>query len=97
MPDSEKVNVCFLPDNINISVQKGENLLEVAMRAGIHINASCGGAGVCGKCKVILETGEVGQDGDDILSIEDKEKGFVQACTSTVLTDVDIRIPPGEC
>jgi len=38
-------------------VDDGENLLRAAMEAGVHINASCGGEGVCGKCLVIIEKG----------------------------------------
>ena len=29
------------------------------MEAGIHINASCGGRGTCGKCKVKILKGSV--------------------------------------
>jgi len=41
--------VKFLPHNKEITVMHGENLLRAAMEAGVHINASCGGEGVCGK------------------------------------------------
>ncbi|MDY6851332.1 MAG: 2Fe-2S iron-sulfur cluster-binding protein, partial [Thermodesulfobacteriota bacterium] len=51
--------VHFLPDDVSIEVEEGENLLKAAMLAGVHINASCGGAGVCGKCRVILEDGDL--------------------------------------
>jgi len=43
-------------------VPDGENLIRAAMEAGVHINASCGGEGVCGKCRVIVEDGTV-EDG----------------------------------
>ena len=56
---SKKVKVHFEPDNIDITAKQGENLLETAIDAGVHINASCGGAGVCGTCKVLLKQGEV--------------------------------------
>ncbi|MGD8980642.1 MAG: 2Fe-2S iron-sulfur cluster-binding protein, partial [Desulfobacterales bacterium] len=46
----DKCNILFLPHNIKIAVIKGENLIRAAMEAGVHINASCGGEGVCGKC-----------------------------------------------
>ncbi|MBL7207514.1 MAG: 2Fe-2S iron-sulfur cluster binding domain-containing protein, partial [Desulfobacterales bacterium] len=45
--------VLFLPHNKSIIVRDGENLIRAAMEAGVHINASCGGEGVCGKCRVI--------------------------------------------
>ena len=56
----DKCNILFLPHNIKIAVIQGENLIRAAMEAGVHINASCGGEGVCGKCRVIIEEGNVG-------------------------------------
>ena len=56
---NEKCAVTVLPHNRKIEVETGTNLIRVAMDAGIHINASCGGEGVCGKCRVILEDGEL--------------------------------------
>jgi ferredoxin len=47
--------VHFEPDNINIDVEPGANLMETAVAAGVHINASCGGAGVCGTCNVLIK------------------------------------------
>ncbi|MBI5585079.1 MAG: 2Fe-2S iron-sulfur cluster binding domain-containing protein, partial [Deltaproteobacteria bacterium] len=40
--------VVFNPDKVEVKVPEGENLLRAAMQAGVHINASCGGEGVCG-------------------------------------------------
>lgn len=34
-------------------------MLKAAMEAGVYIQASCGGEGVCGKCQVRIEQGEV--------------------------------------
>ena len=56
---SKKKTVHFSPDNVDIVVEEGVNLLEAAINAGVHINASCGGAGICGTCKVLIEKGEV--------------------------------------
>ena len=44
--------VHFLPDDVKVTVEKGENLLDVAANGGVYIHAFCGGEGVCGKCKV---------------------------------------------
>ena len=51
-------NILFQPANRKVVVQDKENLLRAAMEAGVHINASCGGEGVCGKCRVIIEKGD---------------------------------------
>ena len=56
---NKKVKVHFNPDNVDIVVDKGENLLQAAIAAGVRIHASCGGAGTCGTCKVLIEKGQL--------------------------------------
>lgn len=85
--------VKFLPHNKEIIVRDGQSLIRAAMEAGVHINASCGGGGVCGKCRVIIESGEVGDGISEKLSKADLESGYRQACLATVRDDLIIRIP----
>ena len=86
--------VTFNPYDLTIEVPEGENLLRAALRAGVHINASCGGEGVCGKCKVLLESGEVTSLKSGLLSNEEWDLGYRQACQTQVISDVVVRIPP---
>jgi len=74
-------------------VKDGESLLRAAMEAGVHINASCGGEGVCGKCRVILEEGKVDGGISEKLNEEDISKGYRQACLSTIISDIVVRVP----
>ena len=85
--------VTFLPDDVTVETTTGANLLETAMRAGIHINASCGGAGVCGKCRVILEAGELDSPKTEHISDEDYQAGYRQACKAEIQGDVTVRVP----
>jgi uncharacterized 2Fe-2S/4Fe-4S cluster protein (DUF4445 family) len=85
--------VKFLPHHRQITVNAGDNLIRAAMEAGVHINASCGGEGVCGKCRVIVEAGQVAGGLSDQLSPADREKGYRLACRSTITGDVTIRVP----
>ena len=85
--------VKFLPHNKEIIVSGGQKLIRAAMEAGVHINASCGGEGVCGKCRVLLEEGELGEGVSEKLSKEDIDRGYRLACKSIVNSDVTIRIP----
>lgn len=85
-------NIQFLPDNVSIEVEEGENLLSAAARAGVYINAYCGGDGVCGKCKVAIEQGEV-ISSQGQLKKEDQEAGRRLACQSSVKSDLVVRIP----
>jgi uncharacterized 2Fe-2S/4Fe-4S cluster protein (DUF4445 family) len=89
----KKHQILFLPHNIKIFVKKGENLIRAAMAAGVHINASCGGEGVCGKCRVIIEDGNVEGGISEKLDREDIERGYRQACLSNVFSDLVVRIP----
>lgn len=86
--------VIFEPYNITIAVRDGENLLRAALDAGVHVNASCGGEGVCGKCRVILEFGELEAERGDSIDEAAWAAGYRQACRSRVRSDVVIRIPP---
>ncbi|MBW2683478.1 MAG: 2Fe-2S iron-sulfur cluster binding domain-containing protein, partial [Deltaproteobacteria bacterium] len=86
-------SIKFLPHERTISVPAGESLLRAALEAGVHINASCGGEGVCGKCRVLVEEGEVSEGLSERLSKEDIEKGYRLACLTKISEDVTIRIP----
>lgn len=83
----------FLPDDIRVKVAPGENLLTAAAAAGVYIHAYCGGDGVCGKCKVHLEQGEVECDSAATLKQADYEKGVRLACKTRVISDITVRIP----
>ena len=86
-------NVLFLPHNQNITVPDGETLIRAAMEAGVHINASCGGEGVCGKCRVIIEEGSVEEGITEKLNKEDLEKGYRLACKAVIRGDIAVRVP----
>ena len=85
--------VHFLPDDISIDVDEGANLLQAAMLAGVHINASCGGSGVCGKCRVVLEGGDLDSPRTEHITEEEYASGYRQACRAEVRGDVEIRVP----
>ncbi len=77
-------HVTFKPYEITVEVPDGENLLRAALMAGVHINASCGGEGVCGKCRVLLESGELTSTRSGLLSDEEWDLGYRQACQSFI-------------
>ena len=85
--------VKFLPYDIQIEVEDGERLIRAALEAGVHVNASCGGEGVCGKCRVLIEAGTVEGGISEKLSAEDRAAGYRLACQATVKNDLTVRIP----
>lgn len=85
--------VLFLPHNKEISVPEGESLIRAALDAGVHINASCGGEGVCGKCRVVVESGRLEGGISEKLSEEDRKEGVRQACLASIVEDLVVRVP----
>ncbi len=83
----------FLPHNREITVPDREILIRAAMEAGVHVNASCGGEGVCGKCRVLIEEGTVEDGITEQLDKEDIDNGYRLACKSLVIGDLVVRIP----
>lgn len=90
---NQSYTIQFLPHNREIKAAGGTSLLRAAMDAGVHINASCGGEGVCGKCRVIVEAGEVAGGLSEQISPADRTKGYRLACRSVITADGVIRVP----
>lgn len=85
--------ITFEPLNVVVEAQEGDNLLHAAMLAGVHINASCGGQGACGKCRVMIESGRIEDGLSERLSDADIASGYRLACKATIREDVTIRVP----
>ncbi|MBN1191143.1 MAG: DUF4445 domain-containing protein [Dehalococcoidales bacterium] len=89
-----KFNVHFLPDDIVVTVNQGTDLLSAALQAGVHINASCAGAGTCHTCKIRVSRGTVESKQEEKLSSKEYDQGMRLACQSLVLSDLIVVIPP---
>ncbi len=85
--------VKFLPYETEIEIEDGDTVIRAALEAGVHVNASCGGEGVCGKCRVLIEDGTVDGGISEKLSVEDQEKGYRLACQAIVKNNLVVRIP----
>jgi uncharacterized 2Fe-2S/4Fe-4S cluster protein (DUF4445 family) len=51
------VRVLFQPSGIRANVPAGTDIAAAARRAGVFVGGVCGGAGTCGKCRVLLVEG----------------------------------------
>jgi uncharacterized 2Fe-2S/4Fe-4S cluster protein (DUF4445 family) len=71
----------------------GTTLLAAAREAGAAIDAPCGGAGTCGKCRVKLLSGAVESARGRHISEEDFAAGYRLACESAVIQDAEIFVP----
>lgn len=93
MANAKTHTVIFQPGDIVCDgVPDGANLLRVALLEGVHINASCGGTGSCGKCKVAVEGNFKGGKSAK-LSSEDYQAGLRLACRVKVMGDLTVTIP----
>ena len=79
------------PDAL-VSAAAGENLLKVARRAGIAVNAPCSGNGSCGKCLVQLVEGDLDSPKSFYISDVDYAEGWRLACLSRVAGDATVRL-----
>jgi uncharacterized 2Fe-2S/4Fe-4S cluster protein (DUF4445 family) len=92
-PLPKRLLVRFHPHQREVQVAPGENLLKAAMEAGVYIAASCGGEGVCGKCKVRIRKGETESQRTAKISEEEFQQGFRLACQTRVQSDLEIEVP----
>ncbi|MBU0681831.1 MAG: DUF4445 domain-containing protein [Proteobacteria bacterium] len=93
MTKEQLYKIHFLPSGREVEIKGGESLIKAARAAGIHINASCGGAGVCGKCRVIMAEGEVAGGRSDKLTEEEYQAGYRQACIATISGHATVTVP----
>ena len=78
---------------VTIECNAGDNLLELARRANVAIDAPCSGNGSCGKCRVKLVEGELTSAPSRHISGEEYESGWRLACCSTVQGDCTVFVP----
>ena len=88
--------VVFQIENANpveITCNAGDNLLELARRANVAIDAPCSGNGSCGKCRVKLVEGEVETIPSRHITQEEFEAGWRLSCNCKVIGDCTVFVP----
>jgi len=109
MANSEKkVQIVFQPSGRRGEIEAGKSVLEAARTLGVGIEAACGGARVCGKCRVIVETGRfeklnlvssadhvspVGDVERKFLTAEELSRGYRLACNAFLSGDLVVTVP----
>ena len=76
-----------------IECNDGDNLLELARRANVAIDAPCSGNGSCGKCRVKLMEGELESPRSRHISDEEYTEGWRLSCSSKVRSDCTVFVP----
>ena len=78
---------------VQIECNAGDNLLELARRANVAIDAPCSGNGSCGKCRVKLIEGEVESFPSRHITSDEYEAGWRLSCNCKVVTDCTVFVP----
>ena len=92
----EKITITFMPDNIRAEAHSGELAADAASSAGVRIGRHCGGAGVCGKCRVMA--GEenpfapLTKTEENLLTPEEIKKGVRLSCCAKVIKNGTIHV-----
>ena len=78
---------------VEASAAIGENLLEVARKVNVAIDAPCSGNASCGKCKVKYLSGELDSKITRHISEEEYKDGWRLSCISKITGDVEVMVP----
>ncbi|MFB6353706.1 MAG: ASKHA domain-containing protein [Halobacteriales archaeon] len=86
---TDETSVRFQPSERAVSAAPGTTLLEAARDAGLRIESLCGGEGLCGTCKVVVEAGAdyltPPSPADEELFAEDQlAEGYRLSCRAAV-------------
>ncbi len=96
MTENQRFEVDFEPIGRRVEVEPGANLLDAARQAGIGLASVCGGEGTCGRCRVVMMSGQVSGPVDAdrrYLSQLEINAGHRLACRVHVHSDVKVHVP----
>ncbi|ALM54745.1 hybrid-cluster NAD(P)-dependent oxidoreductase [Halomonas huangheensis] len=88
--DTEEMHsVEFIASGKSVRIQPSETVHSAAAKLGLHIPKACG-MGICGTCRVALNSGQVEMDHNGGITDDDIEEGYILSCCSRPLGDVVI-------
>ena len=107
-PADSDATVIFMPAGVKVFVSAGTTVLDAARSAGIDLDSTCGGRGLCGRCQVTPSIGEFAkwhinstsaalgpwtQGEDDYKGRRAIKGGDRLGCQATVRSSVVIDVP----
>ena len=92
---SPAITLTFLPSGRRTVVPAGTSILDAARAAGLDITSLCGGAGLCGQCRVLLRRGRLPVTPNDLenLTPAKLEEGYRLSCSALPAADCTVEIP----
>ncbi len=102
MPDvtSSVVAIAFQPLGKRGTVPAGVSVLEAARRLGVGLSGVCGGAGVCGTCRVVVPPeyrdalSPLSDTERERLGGAEREQGVRLACRALIRRALQVFVPP---
>ena len=96
MSSKKSIILRFEPDGVKAEFERGITILDALREIGLSIRSECGGKGICGKCKVIIQdqssiSGTI--ERNHMLSSSELKYNYRLACSITAIADSTITIP----
>ncbi|MHA1213253.1 MAG: ASKHA domain-containing protein, partial [Candidatus Heimdallarchaeota archaeon] len=91
-----KLTLFFNSEKQKVTINKGTNIFYATIEAKIPLRTECGGKGICGKCKIIIHTGNVSKPTNierKHLSKKELSSGYRLACQTVPKEDTKVIIP----
>ena len=89
--------ITFEPAGIAVEAEQGTDLLSAAANRNIPIRSDCGGKGLCGKCRVMVEPADnlspPAETELAVLTADQVASGYRLACQATLRGPVRVIIP----
>ncbi len=95
--EKPEVEVTFLPGGERVVVEAGITISEAAERAAVPLSLPCGGKGICGNCRVVIQEGQVGEfTAAELraLTAAERGQGVRLACQCRLEGTALVQVPP---
>jgi len=95
MTPDPSIEVRFSSQGRSVRVPAGSGLVDAAVSAGITLDLPCGGEGLCGKCRLIVQGGVSRPNAaeENALTESEIERGFRLACQTPVTGPMTVEVP----
>lgn len=93
--------ITFMPGGVTSAAAPGSSAADAAAAAGVRIGRHCGGAGVCGKCRVAVKDrdedpfGPLTETEKKLLTQEEIEEGLRLSCCAPIVKNGTVYVVDG--
>ncbi|MGB2908152.1 MAG: ASKHA domain-containing protein [Candidatus Aminicenantaceae bacterium] len=91
---TKKIHI--LPFKASVEVEAEALILDAVKKAGLPLQAGCGGEGTCGECVVRILSGNYDRQGSAALPQELVIEGYALSCRTRIRDDLTILLPEFE-